>query len=357
MLVEESGDILGVEDEELAAIASLVPALPNIPAPRADRFAQSVRMLVERRAQEGWRNETAADLAVFVLVDYPRRVGEKYRGKPFADPTAQRIPLLGHMFFSSPDATRGQFIPLPTEASAFLEWLEDNELGDCPIVSVYRDAKQMVTRRRGISDSPHIDAIRAQEPSATLDQLMEALRYYHQSRVVTPSNCPKGLWHPDCAQQYIPGPAPEKAIQSDLKLALGSWFRGVVRAEGEDSTNIGRIDVRLLTKRAEGGLAYWIILELKIIKSFTSTRSAVTDSTNLAAIVKGVKQAGAYRANRCADEGMLEIYDLRENKSEDLRAREDVSAALEKYSPPPRVDLWPVFGSADDARDAGQIGF
>ena len=357
MPVEESDEVVGVEEEELAAVASLVPVLPNVRAERDDRFAQAVRTLVEKRAQEGWRNESTADLAMFVLVDYPRRVGENHCGRPFADPTAQDIPLLGHMFFSSPDATHGQFVPLPTEASSIFEWLEDHELGGCPMVAVYRNAKEMVTRRRGIEDSAQIDVIRDQEPSATVEELTEALGHYHRSRMVTPTNCPEGVWQASSARRYIPGERPEKSIQSDLSNALNFWFRGVVWAEKEDHTSIGRIDVRLLKKGANGRLGYWIILELKVIKSFTNTSSPVGTSTNVEAIVEGVKQAGSYRANRSADEGMLEIYDLRKDKSEDLTARPAVSEALARYSPPPRVDVWPVFGSAVDARNAGQIGF
>ena len=357
MAAEGSAEIDGVKDEELATVVGLLPALPNVRASRADRFAQAVRTLVEKRAQEGWPKEGAADVAVFVLVDYPRKIGQTHGATPFADPMAQGTPLLGCLFFASADATHGQFMPIPTAAAAILEWLEDHGLADCPMVAVYRNAKEMVTRRFGIEDSARSDAIRDQEPSATVQELMDALRHYHRSRVVTPTCCPDGVWKLECADRYIPGPRPEKSIQLDLQVVLSSWFRGVVRAEAEDNTNIGRIDLRLLKKEANGGLAYWIILELKVIKSFTNTASKVGDSINVEAIVKGVKQAGSYRANRDAEEGTLEIYDLRQDKSEDLTAREDVSAALSMYSPPPTVHIWPMYGSADDARNAAQIGF
>ena len=66
---------------------------------------------------------------------------------------AQGTPLLGNIFFSSPDASHGQFIPMPVEDNAFLEWLEDRQLGGCPVVAVYRHAKQMVTRRFGCKRS------------------------------------------------------------------------------------------------------------------------------------------------------------------------------------------------------------
>ena len=356
MSADGSRDIPGVEEEDLTAVTGLVPTLPNMRAEPADRFAQAVRTLVEKRAQKGWPKETTADEAVFVLVDYPRKVGEAHNGKPFADPTEQDTPLLGYMFFSSGDARRGQFIPMPTERGAILDWLEDHELGGCPVVFVYRNAKKVVTRRSATEDWARDEAIRDKEPTATLPELMDALRHYHRSRVVTPTNCPCGVWKRDCAHQYIPGQRPEKSIQADLQVVLSSWFRGVVRAENEDKTNIGRIDVRLLKKEPSGQLAYWVILELKIIKSFTNTASRVGDSANVEAIVKGVRQAGSSRANRGA-EGMLEVYDLRQDKSQDLTLRQDVSDALARYSPPLRVHVWSVYGSADDARAAGEIGF
>ncbi len=357
MSVEGSDKIAGVSDEELAKVAGLLPALPNIRASQADRFSQAIRMLVEKRAQNDWLLEGEADVAIFVLVDYPRKAGETHGGEPFADPTAQGTPLLGRLFFSSADASHGQFIPIPTEAAVILEWLEDNEYADCPIVIVYRNAKEMVTRRFGIHDSARRDVIRDQEPTATVQELTQALKHYHRSRVVSPMGCPDGVWKPNNAHRYIPGARPEKSIQEDLQIALSFWFRGVVKVDEEDTTNIGRIDVRLLKTRANGGLDYWIILELKVIKSFTNTESSVRDSTNVQAIAKGVRQAGSCRANRDAEEGRVEVYDLRQDKSKDLKARKDVSDALAMYSPPPVIDVWPVYGSADDARKAGHIGF
>ena len=159
MATEASGEITSVDQGDLAAVAGLLPTLPNVRAALADRFAQAVRTLVEKRAQRGWPNESTADVTVFVLVDYPRKVGEKHCGRPFSDPMAQGTPLLGYMFFSSPDATHGQFIPIPTEASAILEWLADHGLGGYPVVAVYRNAKEMVTRPRGIDNSARSDAI------------------------------------------------------------------------------------------------------------------------------------------------------------------------------------------------------
>ena len=359
---EVPNNIPGVEDEQLAAVAGLFPDLPNLRAEPADRFAQAVRTLVENRARRDWPNEGEADLAVFVMVDHPRRVGERHGARPFADPLAKDDPLLGHLFFANRDASAGRFMSIPTDPNAIIEWLADHDLGECPIVAIYRTSKRMVTRRAGINDPARHDPIRDREPSATLPELMDALDYFHRTQLLTPMCCPAGVWEPGYAGRYVPGPQPERSIQSTLEVALNFWFRGVVKAEHEDDTGIGRIDVRLLKRSEDGSLAYWVIMELKVVRSFRnatqgSSPSPVSDADNVAAIVEGVRQAGSYRENRSAEEGLLEIYDLRKDKTNDLTTHEKVSAAMNRFTPPPVVHVWPVFGSARDARIAGFTGF
>ena len=362
MPANPSDGVPGIDDQQLAAVAGLLPKLPNIGAEPADRFAQEVLKLVENRAQKNWPNEGEADLAVFVKVGYPRQVGEKHGAIPFVDPIATDQPLLGRLFFANRDASLGRSMPLPTEANAILEWLDDNELGGCPIVIAYRSSKKMVTRRSGTHDTARCDMIRDQEPSATLSELLEALKYFHRTQILTPMSCPGGVWEPKRAHEYVPGPKPEKSIQSALKLALNFWFRGVVRAEHEDSTNIGRIDVRLLKKsEKEDSLAYWVIMELKIIKSFTnpqqgSNPSPVPITTNIDALVKGVMQAGSYQENRSAEKSFLEIYDLRKDKKDNLKQWPEVLRAMETFSMPPEIHVWSVFGSSENARAAGYTG-
>ena len=362
MAAEVSNSVSGVDDQQLAAVASLLPELPNIGAEPADRFAQAIRTLAEKRAQKEWPNEGKADVAVFVMVDHPRQIGEEHGAVPFADPIAKDESLLGHLFFANRDASSGRYMTLPTEPNAILEWLDDKGLGSCPIVTVYRGLKQMITRRDGTSNSATTDPIRDSEPSATLSELMEALEHFHRTKLITPICRLDGVWEPKRAQQYVPGQQPEKSIQRALEFALNFWFHGVVRAEREDSTNIGRIDVRLLKKSNQGGaLTYWVTAELKVIKSFAnapqgSKAPSVSTSANVASIVEGVRQAGSYRENRGAEKGMLEIYDLRKDKAEDLTKHVEVSAAMDKLAQQPEVHVWPVFGSSSDARAAGCTG-
>ena len=361
MPAEGSDGIPGVDSQQLAAVAGLLPELPNFRAEAADRFSQAVRALVETRARNAWPNEGDADIAVFVMVDHPRQVGETHGAHPFVDPLAKSDPLLGRLYFANSDASRGRAMPIPTDPDAILEWLADQDLGGCPIVTVYRKSKRMVTRRAGIDDLKMDDPIRDQKPSATMPELKEALAYFHRERLIVPARCPKGVWAPRRAHRYIPGPHPERSIHYPLEIALDSWFHGVVMIDSEATTTVGRIDLRLLKKAGDGRFAIWIVMELKIIKSLRNVSdhtdpSPVNEADNVNAIVDGLKQVASYREDCSAEEALLEIYDLRKDKSEDLTKRAKVVTTRNECTPRPRIHVWPLFGTAKDARNAVYTG-
>lgn len=359
---DSSSPVAGTDDQLLKSAVGELPALPNIRADDADRFAQGVRALVESRAQMNWPNESDRDdVAVFILVDRPRETGDRFAAIPIMDPVATDERLLGRLFFMNRDASKGRRIDLPTEPSEIGDWISDNNLGNQPVIIVYRQSLKMATRRSGIEDHAYYDRIRNTKPKATMSDLVEALEFFHD-RQLTPTSCADGIWEANRAAEYVPGRAPEKAVQRSLCIVLSSWFRGVVRVESEDSISIGRIDVRLLKpSMEEKALAYWAIIELKVIRSFTNALvghvpNPVSASQNVAGIVEGLKQAWAYRSNREAEEGLVEIFDLRKDKSEDLLNHPDVVATLQSYAPAPRHNVRPIFGSSQDARNAGYTG-
>src|SRR5205814_1708007 len=153
--------------------------------------------------------------------------------------------------------------------------------------------------------------IRDTAPVATIDELTKALESFHRQSLLIPSLCPEGVWEVGRARHYVPGPQPERSIQKELVKAINYWFRGVVKAGTEDKTDIGRIDVRLLQSQGNQPLAYWAIIELKVVKSRVNAPrgvdpASVPDGVNVDAVVEGLTQAFAYRQNRKAEEGLLE---------------------------------------------------
>lgn len=359
MLPEPSAKVAGTDDTVLAAVAGVLPKLPNIRAENPDRFAQAARALVETRAQAGWPAEGEADVAAFVMVDRPREFATRWLSDAVMDPIATQEPLLGRLFLMNRDCSSGRGLSLPCAPGNLLDWLAENGLGDRPVAVAYRATGTMTVRRDGVEDLMHPHKIRDQPPTATVDELLEALNHFHLDRLLTPTCCVPGVWQR--AAQYVPGPQPERSIQDALELSLSMWFHGLVRVGVEDKTNIGRIDVRLLRPSAEGPLAYWAIVELKVIKAFANAQglakaAAVSRTDNVDAIQKGLRQTCAYQRNRESEEGLLEIFDLRKDKSEDLMADAEVVKLLGELTPAPRYTVRPLFGSSEHARLAGFSG-
>lgn len=357
MANEQSEVIPGVTDSEVATAVGRLPQIPEIGLDARELFAIEVRSIAEFRAQRGWPNEDASEIAAFLHVPYPRLTGEKLGAVPIYDLKAMNDPILGKLHFLNRDASSGRSMPLPAQPNELIEWLTDNGLGDFPLVIVHRNSMLLSCRTHGCQGNAHSQRIRGIQPTLTFEELEEARRLFHQDSLLTPTICPDGVWKKGAAGKYIPGAQPEKAIQKSLKVALYSWFRGLVRAEIEDSINVGRIDVRLLRTNAEGSLSYWAIIELKVVKSFhhrekSKGATAVTDEENASAVAEGVRQARAFGKNRKA-EAFLDVFDLRKDKEVKVLEHAVVVEELNKCQLKPKCSTWPLFGSASDARVAG----
>ncbi|WP_166037905.1 hypothetical protein [Sphingosinicella sp. YJ22] len=358
----EEGRIDGVKDADIAATTARLPKLPNVRAELPERFAQGVRSILERRAQSGWPGEDDNhEVAAFVMVEKPRAYQARFSTEPITDPIATKDRLFGRVLFLTRDAGGGQVLEMPCHPNALLDWLHDEGLEGATLVLAYRSTAIMTLRVRGAAgELTREDKIRDEAPTATLAQLNQTLQHFHITRLLTPGRL-QGLWESGRASKYVPGPDPERTIQKDLENWLNSAFWGLLRAEIEEKTLIGRIDVKLLIDEGEKALTYWAIVELKVIKSFanapgSATPSTVSRTTNLKAIEKGLRQAWAYQKNRKAEHGLLEVYDMREDKEEDLFSASETQKVLAELAPVPSHAVRELFGSADDARFAGYAG-
>ncbi len=354
---EFSDVIPGVSESEVAGAVQSLTKIPVTALEDHERFMVAVRSLVESRAQSGWQHEGAEDVGVFLLARYPREVGERYGATAVSDLIATNDPILGKMFFLNRDASSGRGMVLPTTPNEIVEWVIDQKLDDLPMVVVHRNKKLLISRTRGAGGDTRNDLIRDKAPVASVDEIYEALKVSHRALLLTPSICPAGVWESGRSAQYVPGPFPEKAIQRELATVLTSWFHGIVKAEMEDSISIGRIDIRLLRPDTEGKFAYWVVLELKVIKSSHNAKKkvkpkAVKPAENAAVVAEGIRQAAAFGKDRGA-EPFLEIYDLRKDKTDDILAHIVVVNELNKCALKPKCRVWPLFGSASDARIAG----
>jgi hypothetical protein len=354
---ESQEKIHGVDDQELVRALDALPNVPPESIDDFDRFVAETRGIVEDRAQRGWIGEGAADVAIFLHAPYPKKTGDKLSGAPVANFLGSLQPVLGRLFILNRDASWGRAVDLPVPNDEIIDWLLERGLGGYPVIFCYRGSMRLLGHAKGAKHGVSTkEIIRAVPPTATLDQVAAALTLFHQENLLSPSVCPSGVWEKSRSSEYVPGVRPEKAIQFVLRTALYSWFRGVLRAEPEDPTPVGRIDVRL-SKKCNGSWAYWAILELKVLRSCHSATKKerpkpYSDAQNAEDIAEGVRQVDSFARYRNAIP-LLEIFDLRKEKQPNVLEHKTVITELAKHSPQPNCRTWPLFGSAKDARLAG----
>lgn len=355
--------IADASDAELAAVTRTLIQLPEVETNDEERFFGQVKALVEDRAHRLWPGESASEVAIFVRVDYPRLAADTLVcPKPSADMIGTVEPLMGRVFLLDRNASQGWSADLPTaDPGELLEWLNSSLLGSNQIIFVYRKNHLMIERANGAGQSPtRQEKIRTQPAPVTPQGLIAALDVFHKTHVLTPHNCPEGVWRTGHAELYHVGPTPELSLQAILRTFLTAWFRGQLRVEREISTEIGRIDIGLLYPPIDpkDGLTYWGVVELKVIKSFRYSSNGkkpnkVGPLPNARDVAKGVQQAYAFRVNRGCTCAILEIYDMRADKTVDPRQHSEVKKVLSACSPAPLMRLMPLFGSAQQARQAG----
>ena len=363
MPVDSDGRIVGVSDDELAAVTRTLVLQPDIGADDRERFFGQVQALVEDRARRDWPGEGDNGISIFVRADYPRQAASALANtKPSADMIGTDEPLMGRVFLLDRNASQGWSGALPfSDAGEIIEWLATMPFGSNQLILVYRGTSLMIERANGATGGmTRRETIRSELPAVTREGLFEALDHFHMNNVLTPQNAPDGLWRPGHASDYHAGPTPEVSLQGQLRTFLTGWFRGQLHVDRETTTEIGRIDIALLVPPADltDGLKYWGVVELKVVKSFRHSKKRdapikVGPLANARDVAKGVLQAHAFRTNRGCAYAVLEIYDMRSDKTSDPRTHAEVNKVLPNCSPQPDMRLTPLFGSAQQAREAG----
>ncbi len=350
-------------DQLIGEVVSDAGALPDFVSDREGRFFSEVRKLLEARAIANWPQEVDGQQneAVFVLSKYPRQPGDLSVDQltRVIDLPSSDHRVFGRIFFLSQDASNGTMMGTPCPIDDILDWLGDHDFTDCAVVIARKSTMQVSLRRTVNDDSTQHKKIRSEQVSVSVESLKDALSDFHLDGLLTPSACEGNIWEKGRTSDYVPALNTEKEIQKRLRRQLRAWFQGQLTVENEDSTKIGRIDVRLLASDPESpGLKYWTIIELKVVRSFRNapkgkSPDAVHKSTVTKEVVKGVQQATSFTKNRELNEGFLEVYDMRKDKSVDIMENPRVKQEVAKATVTLHASVREMFGSADDARKAG----
>lgn len=310
-----------------SVLSSLELSDPTLPPPPPSLF---VRALRPREAAE--RHGLSS-----VVIDIDLRDPQQWQGK---------------LVFAAQHGTGGWAVPMPGgDLSQAIKALIDGGHGEAPIATVYANKRVISCAVEGASAGAQTLklSLPVKSRSISLKEIDEVLEVIRQEGFITPAVCPPNLWSDPA--NYVPGTETERLLQWCVAQEMRAHFRPIL-AEREQVTAIGRLDICLTDPNATNPeLRHPAIVELKALRSKSSTGGSISERINLAAVAGGMRQAKSYRVKKKALLGVLACFDLRKSKT-DLLSNETVQKAQGRYyDERMAVTLLPIYGLPEDAQD------
>lgn len=179
--------------------------------------------------------------------------------------------------------------------------------------------------------------------------IKSALDRIHERSLQTPTASQLAITLWEDKENGHPTERAESAVQGIVELGLVHAM-GNVRVKREETGAMGRFDLALIEHDPldSSKTINHAILELKIVKDFTHSGNKVSLNNNKFAVLKGTKQAWAYRNENKSRMAALCCYDMRLKPSPHNCSElgSDVATKL-------NIEFWawPLFPTPDAARD------
>ena len=254
------------------------------------------------------------DVAIFVLKP----------GPPVSFPNAPREPMIdngltmvvGRLWFTAAAVASAHYVDLPQDASddGLFSFVTD-ELGHGSQPALFFDGRTVSPELRWYPDGlgepdnvevkPLMGDVNADDVAAAIDKL-------YLDCLVTPVSLPLGgtLW--SNAASFWPREHVESVVQSHVKISLVSRFPFcTIRHEQTQQTGRSDLEIEETDPFNHNSVVRHAIIELKVLRSFGSTGSPVSNSDAKEWIEEGVRQAAAYRAVKSAGWSALCCFDMR----------------------------------------------
>ncbi|MGJ4965228.1 hypothetical protein [Bradyrhizobium sp. HKCCYLRH3061] len=300
--------------DQLAGVAQdFYGAEPDLDASAIEIALQALAKVIGQRVQNpGARGDKKA-VAIFIISERPRAlastVGAKHQ--PIIDDGSEA--LTGKLWISPATFVSGYSVELETAdtASAF-EKVSQLGLGSLA-ACVYNPAATQEEIRfyaRGIDYDTHVIKFPVSNVALDFDTLDNVLDTFHKQNFITPDATHDILDPWKDARKYHPRANTEAFFQAWLKTALTIVFWKTVVVRVEIPGTEGRCDVLLMSRRGEAWLCQ-AVLELKVLRSLTSTGKAVPQTVTVRSIEDGLLQVVSYKTQNSAKLGMLCCYDMR----------------------------------------------
>ncbi len=281
------------------------------------RFLSGVAKLVKKQLVQASQEGGLKEPAIFLLAP---KISSAHSNLPL-----KRVPMLdngktavnGRLWFVSPVVVVGHYVAFPDRGDDenFRYITDDLNLGDVPtiILDPRQDPIEFRFYPNGLSDANSCTLLTVPDPDVSLEKVLDEVSQIYERDLITPDAQGVGgkLWKtPD---DYIPMSEAEVRIQSYLKTGLGAKF-STCTIRTEQSSKSGRLDILVeeIDPRNRGIVKVHVLLELKVLRSYWSSGTAVSEKTTLDWIEDGVIQAAFYRDDRYAIAAALCCFDMRE---------------------------------------------
>lgn len=308
------GELSGWEDDDLLATArGNLGVGADADLPDDLRFRIGVTRLIRRRLVRAESGLTAAP-AIFLLSPSPPTVNASLRSVPMLDNGL--TPVDGQLWFVSPVVVHGHALEVEDWRDEAVFQFVTHELGVGCVPAVVFESRTDPPEARfypaGLASPDVLETLRLSIAAVTLAEIFDVIERVHRTCLVTPEAQSMGgkLWEKP-RRHWVSAKA-EELVQLYLRTGLqGAFPSCVVRPEQTQAT--GRLDLELEEVDANQNLVRHALLELKVLRDYTSTGTRVSANATKTWVREGVKQAAAYRDERRVRESALCCFDMRKD--------------------------------------------
>jgi hypothetical protein len=313
------------------------------------RFIRSVQSVVRKRVEV---TPTDCSPAVFVLGRCPREILENTARARMLDTGATA--LEGAIWFVGPALGFARRLEhgCGDDWNALFGLVSDGlGVGALPAI-VFLPGVSLTSVRvypSGLEAEDDFDVLSVVHEVVTLPEVFEILDRLHSKRLITPVVQTRGnkLWKDH--QKFIPVEQTELALQAYIEIALFSALANC-NIKVEETAVAGRLDIAIWGLDygdVDGSTLCYAVLELKILRSFTSGGNPVFPGEIRDWVSSGVDQAHAYALDNRALAKALCCYDMRQVLTRDECFLE-VAEQAQTLGVVLRV--WHLFGRLSDYR-------
>jgi hypothetical protein len=280
------------------------------------RFRAGVVRVIRRRVAVDPSAATEGIPALFFLLSTgpPESVKTQCESFPMLDNGL--TPIGGRLWFVSPAVALGKAIPLEVwdDAEVFRFASDELEVGDIPAILFESRTPKPGARYypAGLDDAENYEELTLSGEGISLGNIFDVIDTIHAEMLVTPEAQARSakLWEKPL-KHWVSSQA-EDRIQTYLRTGLTTAFPScTIRPEQIQTT--GRLDLEIEEPDWDdpSNVTRHAILELKVLRSYRSTGTAVSENEVQAWVTDGVNQAASYCAERGARLSALCCFDMR----------------------------------------------